>query len=120
MSKYETEKQYFVAENTSGDLYIYIEAKKDTPIHPKIIYDGFDHALFVRNDNQKIILDYINPDVRDKLRKAIQVIVVETVLENIKDAYVADMNIVDKIPVDWKQIGLKTWEEVATTIKKKL
>lgn len=113
MSKFETEQKYFVAENTSGELYIYIGAKKDTPVHPQIIYDGFDHALFVRNDDQKIILDYINPEVRDKLRKARAVIIVETVMENIKDAYIADMNIVDKIPVDWTQIGLKTWEEAS-------
>ena len=113
MAKYETEKQYFVAENTSGELYIYIGAKKDTPAHPQIIYDGFDHALFVRNDEQKIILDYINPDVRDKLRKARAVIIVETVMENIKEAYIADMNIVEKIPVDWSKIGLKTWEEIS-------
>ncbi len=113
MAKYETEKQYFVAENTSGELYIYIGAKKDSPTHPQIIYDGFDHALFLRNDEQKIILDYINPDVRDKLRKARAVIIVETVMENIKEAYIADINIVEKIPVDWSQIGLKTWEEVS-------
>lgn len=113
MAKFETEKQYFVAENTTGELYIYIGAKKDTPVHPQIIYDGFDHALFVRNDEQKIILDYINPEVRNKLRKARAVIIVETVMENIKEAYIADMNIVDKIPVDWTQIGLKTWEEAA-------
>ncbi len=113
MAKYETEKQYFVAENTTGELYIYIGAKKDIPVHTQIIYDGFDHALFVRNDDQKIILDYINPEVRNKLRKARAVIIVETVMENIKEAYIADMNIVDKIPVDWTQIGLKTWEEAA-------
>lgn len=114
MTKYETEKQYFVAENTVGELYVYIGAKKDLPNHPQIIYDGYDHALFLRNDEQKIILDYINPEVRDKLRKAQAVIVVETVMENIKDAYIADINIVDKIPVDWSQIGLKTWEEAAS------
>ena len=115
MTKYETEKQYFVAENTVGQWYVYIGAKKDLPSHPQIIYDGFDHALFLRNDEQRIILDYINPDVRDKLRKARAVIIVETVMENIKDAYIADINIVDKIPVDWNQIGLKTWEEIAVS-----
>jgi hypothetical protein len=113
MTKYETEKQYFVAESTNGELYIYISAKTETPLNPKIIYDGHDHALFLRNDEQKIILDYINPEVRDKLRKSQAVIIVETVLENIKDAYIADMNIVDKIPVDWSQIGLTTWENVS-------
>ena len=111
MSKYETENQYYIAESTDGELYVYISAKKASPIHPQIVYDGFDHALFIRSPEESIILDYINPDARDKLRKATAVIVVETLLETIKDAYIADMNIVDKIPVDWSQIGLTTWEE---------
>jgi hypothetical protein len=111
MTKYETEDKYYIAESTEGELYVYISAKKASPIKPKIIYDGFDHALFVRSPEESIILDYINPDARDKLRKAREVIVVETLLETIKDAYIANMNIVDKIPVDWSQIGLTTWEE---------
>lgn len=61
----------------------------------------------MRNNEQKIILDYIHPDVRDKLRKARQVVIVETILENIKDSYVADMQMVEDIPVDWGKIGLK-------------
>lgn len=111
MSKYETENQYYIAESSDGELYVYISAKKDNPVHPQIVYDGYDHALFIRSPEESIILDYINPDARDKLRKARAVIVVETLIETIKDAYIADMNIVDKIPVDWSQIGLTTWEE---------
>lgn len=111
MSNYTTEKEYFIAEDESGSLYVYLQAKKDMPHSPKIIYDGYDHALFVRSQHENIILDYVNPEVRDKLRKSQKVIIVETVLENIKDAYIADMNIVDKIPLDWAKIGLKTWEE---------
>ena len=111
MAKYETENNYYIAESTEGELYVYISAKKDTPTHPQIIYDGFDHALLVRSPEESIILDYINPDARDKLRKAREVIVVETLLETIKDAYIANMNIVDKIPLDWSKIGLTTWEE---------
>lgn len=111
MAKYETENKYYIAESSQGELYVYISAKKDSPVHPQIIYDGFDHALFVRSPEESIILDYINPDARDKLRKAKEVIVVETLLETIKDAYIANMNIVEKIPVDWSKIGLTTWEE---------
>ena len=111
MAKYETENKYYIAESSIGELYIYIGAKKANPIRPQIIYDGYDHALFVRSPDESIILDYINPDARDKLRKARAVIVVETLVETIKDAYIADMNIVEKIPVDWSQIGLTSWEE---------
>lgn len=113
MAKYETENKYYIAESSDGELYIYISAKKNNPVHPQIVYDGHDHALFIRSPEESIILDYINPDARDKLRKAVNVIVVETLLETIKDAYIADMRIVEKIPVDWAQIGLTTWEEKA-------
>lgn len=116
MSEYITEKEYYIAEDASGTLYIYIKAKSNRPQMPKIIYDGFDHAVFVRSANEKIILDYINPQVRDKLRKAKEVVVVETVLENIKDAYIVDVNIVDKIPLDWAEIGLQSWEEAALKV----
>lgn len=112
MENYQKEGKYIVAENEDGELYIYINAKNEKPNAPYLIYDGGDHAILARNTNQNIILDYINPDVRDKLRKATTVIVVETLLENIKDAYFADMNIVPKIPLDLKSLGLKTWEEV--------
>ena len=53
-----------------------------------------------------------NPDIRDKLKKAKEVVMVETLLgDNIKDSYFADMKIVDHIPVDWSLIGLSTWEK---------
>ena len=91
---------------------MFLKAKNDQPQAPKIIYDGKDHAIFLRNNEQKIILDYIHPDVRDKLRKARQVVIVETILENIKDSYIADMQMVEDIPVDWSKIGLKTWEDI--------
>lgn len=113
MSDYQTEKEYYIAEDASGTLYIYIKARSNTPHAPKIIYDGFDHAVFVRSANEKIILDYINPQVRDKLRKAKEVVMVETILENIKDAYIAGISIVDKIPLNWEDIGLKSWEEAS-------
>ena len=70
MSEYITEKNFLIAEGAEGDIYFFVEAKHQHPSAPKIIYDGRDHAVFIRNPEQKIILDYINPEVRDKLRKA--------------------------------------------------
>ena len=113
MAEYVKENSFLIAEGEEGELYIFLDAKKDRPHTPTIIYDGKDHAIFVRNEDQKIILDYIHPDIREKLRKAYQVVVVETILEHIKDSYLVTMNMVDKIPLDWNKIGLKTWEEAA-------
>ncbi len=111
MSEYTTEKKFVVAEGDKGELYIFIGAKSEKPSSPQIFYDGKDHAVFVRNSSQNIILDYIHPDVREKLCRSKEVVVVETLLENIKDSYFADLKVVDKIPVDWKLIGLNTWED---------
>lgn len=111
MAGYIKANKFVVAEGEEGEIYIFIDAQKDVPEKPRVIYDGKDHAIFIRSPEEKIILDYIHPEVRDKLRKSVGVIMVETILENIKDSYVAEMQIVDNLPVDWKKIGLKTWEE---------
>jgi len=113
MADYQTEGNYIVAENEAGELYIYITARGGKTDHPYIVYDGKDHAILARNAEQAVVLDYINPDVRDKLRKAAVVIVVETLLDNIKDAYIADMNIVSQMPDDLQKLGLKTWEDLS-------
>lgn len=112
MSEYTTEKKFVVATDEDNELYIFIEAKKDHPNNPRIIYDGYDHAVFLRTPQEKIILDYINPEIRNELRKSQRIIMVETILENIKESYYVDMQIVDKIPVDWTKIGLKSWDDV--------
>lgn len=114
MSELTKEGCFLIAEGSSSgnELYIFMDAKKDHPEVPKIIYDGKDHAIFLRNSEQKIILDYIHPEVRDKLRKCYQVMVVETLLENIKETYPVKMQIVEEIPLDWNKAGLTTWEEV--------
>jgi len=111
MSEYIAEKKFVVAEGDSGELYIFMNAKKDKPASPQIVYDGGDHAVFIRNQEQKIILDYIHPDVRQKLKDAKEVVIVETLLENIRDSYFVHMKTVEKIPVDWGLIGLTTWEK---------
>ncbi len=108
---YTTEDSFMIAEGAGGKLYIFMKAKKDTPKTPRIIYDGKDHAIFLRNQEQRIILDYIHPEVRDSLRKSLEVMVVETILDNIKESYPVGMQMVDSIPVDWEKIGLTTWEK---------
>lgn len=106
-------KEFFDSGRSGGGHLFFVEAKHQHPSAPKIIYDGRDHAVFIRNPEQKIILDYINPEVRDKLRKAKEVVMVETLLDNIKESYYVNMNIVDNIPIDWSKIGLKSWEEAS-------
>ena len=109
MSEYIKEDAFVIAEGSKGELYFFMNAKQYTPEKPLIIYDGKDHAVFLRNKEQKIILDYINPDIRGKLSTIAEVTIVETILENIKDTYNVKLNIVDEIPVDWNKVGLEEW-----------
>lgn len=105
--------KFFVAEGEEGEIYIFLDASKDKPENPRIVYDGKDHAVFFRAPDDKVVLDYIHPEVRDKLRHASDVVIVETILENIKDSYIASMQLVDDIPVDWSRLGLTSWENAA-------
>lgn len=113
MAGFTTEKKFMIAEGEEGEMYFFIEAKKNQPQSPRIIYDGKDHALFKRNEDQNIILDYIHPSVREQLRKVNEVVIVEMVLENIKESYIVRLQHVDNIPLDWSKAGLKNWEEAA-------
>lgn len=117
MAGFTTEKKFMIAEGEEGEIYFFIEAKKDQPETPKIIYDGKDHALFKRNLEQNIILDYIHPSIREQLRKVNEVVIVEMILENVKDSYIVRLQHVDNIPLDWNKIGLKTWEDAALEAK---
>lgn len=112
MPGYKTENNFVIAEGSDGDLYFFLNAKNNHPNEPKIIYDGKDHALLLRSPEECIILDYINPEIRDKLRKSKEVVVVETLLDNIKESYFTPLQIVDSIPLNWKQAGLGTWEDL--------
>lgn len=118
MTGFTTEKKFMVAEGEEGDIYFFIEAKKDQPSSPKIVYDGKDHALFRRNEEQNIILDYIHPSVREQLRKVEEVVIVEMILENVKESYIVKMQHVENIPLDWNKIGLKSWEEASLSADK--
>ena len=79
MAGYIKANKFVVAEGEEGEIYIFIDAQKDVPEKPRVIYDGKDHAIFIRSPEEKIILDYIHPEVRDKLRKSLGVIMVETI-----------------------------------------
>ena len=113
MTELVTENNFLIAEGTDGDIYIFVNAKAGHAKSPHIIYDGGEHAIFIRRNEQRIILDYINPEIREALRHAKEVIVVETLVDTIKECYYTPLQIVNEIPLDWSKIGLTTWEDQA-------
>ncbi len=104
MSGYTTENKFVIAEKGARRFICFSSGKKAHPDEPRIIYDGYDHAIFMRRPEERIILDYIHPEVRAQLRKAKRVVMVETILENIKESYYADMQMVEK----YRLIGAKS------------
>ncbi|MDD4556922.1 MAG: hypothetical protein PHE89_06325 [Alphaproteobacteria bacterium] len=96
---------FMIAEGSRGELYVFMEARKTETTSPHILYDGKDHAILLMNDKEGVILDYINPEVRKKLANSREVIVVETLLENIKDTYHAEMKFVNKLDYDFGAIS---------------
>ena len=85
--------------------------KRTTPRFRKLFMTGGIMPFSCAMPGRKLSLT-IHPEIRDKLRKAFQVMVVETILDNIKETYPVEMEIVDNIPLDWNKAGLGTWEEV--------
>ena len=95
---------FMIAEGSRGELYVFMEARKSSAVSPHMIYDGQEHAILLMNDKEGVILDYINPEVRKKLANSREVIVVETLLENIKETYPAEMKFVNKLDYDFSKL----------------
>ncbi len=99
MVQVEQEKQFRIFKNAVGDLMFLIRARLDNPEQPRIVYDGNDHALFYRNDKMTILLDYIHPEIREDLKRARGVLVVEIQSESIIREYAAEIKILKEMPL---------------------
>ena len=95
----EQEKKFDILRNPVGDLLIVIRARIDSEEKPTIIYDGGEHALLYRNENNTIVLDYIHPMVRENLTKSASVLVVEAQGSAIIREYFVHVKVVKKIPL---------------------
>lgn len=94
----EQEKQYDILENSSGDLMIAIKARMEDTNKPKIVYDGGDHAILYRTDDNAILLDYVHPDIRSHLLDAGRVLVIEVRDQSIIREYNVPIKKMKKIP----------------------
>lgn len=70
----------FLTEN--GDVVCVIPAvRHGHPEQPKILYDGYDHALFYRAPGQTFVLDYINEAIQIVLKQTDKVLLFEVDLD---------------------------------------
>ncbi len=97
------EKLYLIITNEKNEKCFFLTPKKISKlkeINPEIIYDGKEHAILYRNQQETIILDYIPESQRNDLTKLSEILVVEYDVENkiIANEYMAKITITKKIP----------------------
>lgn len=95
----EQESKYDILRNSTGELLFIIRARLTNEEKPTIIYDGGEHAILYRNNNNTIVLDYINPNVRQNLINATKVLVVEAQGSSIVREYFSSVKSVEKVPL---------------------
>ncbi len=82
---------------------------KNKPNNPEIVYDGKEHAILYRDQENTIILDYINKTEQKPLSSLKNILIVEYDTKTKKEIYeyIAKINIVTKIPNINTEIEIK-------------
>ena len=73
----EHERNYEVIITHEGVLVFLIKARYSSPERPFILYDGGKHATLYRNDNETVLLDYLNEKVIPVLSNSQKAVVFE-------------------------------------------
>lgn len=95
----EQEKDYHIFKDAAGDFMILIRARMTDAEQPKIVYNGGTHALFYRNKQNTIVLDYVHPDVRKDLSTQEAVLVVEARENSVIREYTVPMMFLKEVPL---------------------
>jgi len=102
--KIEFENSYDILQNKTGDIMFSVLEREGEPDNPKLVYNGGEHALLHRNGDHVVILDYINSDVRQPLKKTKEVLVAEHPKgeeKNFVREYTAAVKIVKRLPEEY-------------------
>ena len=95
------QKNFHIVKN-NDQLFIIISLYQGNPNNSEIIYDGQEHAILYRDEQTSILLDYINPTVRDDLLNTQIATIIETTEKNNKIIsvleYQVKIHIVNKLP----------------------
>ena len=93
---------YLIQPTKEGIPVVEIPSVSGMPKDAAIVYNGGDHALFFRNSELGIILDFLNEGVKVLLNEATEAAICETSVEtgNVAPIYrVPVMHHVDKIDI---------------------
>jgi hypothetical protein len=88
------------------------------PENPQLVYDGGEHAVLYKNKETAVILDYINPAVREKLLGEPKILIAEYSRkeDRVIADYIAEVVAVKKIPDVGE--GLVKPEDIAGLVPK--
>lgn len=83
---------YDVLQNDDGELAFSIKDNLlGKPDRPTVYYDGLQHALLMRNDQQVIICDFLHPGIREAMIESPSVYIFEIAHEDVAEDYLARM-----------------------------
>ncbi|MBO5997107.1 MAG: hypothetical protein J6P93_01080 [Alphaproteobacteria bacterium] len=99
------EENYFILAVGKNRLVFAITARSTDEQMPIILYDGGKHALFYRNEQETVVLDYIDSKIVPYLASGQNVVMAEInpKTEELTRQYPVSVKIVDKLP----KFGLK-------------
>ena len=88
-------------------LTFIISAHKGEPKGCRLTYDGGEHAVFYRTDDDTVILDYINESVRERLSTSKTVAIIEVDYEKgtVVQSYRVKVAKVKKVVIDPKTLA---------------
>ncbi len=73
----EKEDAYVALPTTEDEVIFAISVKTGEPKAPHLLYDGDEHALLYRDENDVVLLDYLNSEVQRMLQGAQKIYVAE-------------------------------------------
>lgn len=108
------EKQDFfeIIENKFGELAIFIDARKDSPINPMLEYDGKNTALLKRDGKIAIKLEGINGETGSVLAESEFVMIVEINGETVERTYAVPVDTVEEFSFKGRQTRADELERI--------
>ena len=99
------EKQdfYEIIENKYGELAIFIDSRKGSPVNPVLEFDGKETALLKRDERLAVRLDNIDAETRNVLAESEFVMIVELTGDIVDRVYGVPVDNVEEIVFKGRQ-----------------
>ncbi|MGD9637909.1 MAG: hypothetical protein AB7U85_02480 [Alphaproteobacteria bacterium] len=92
---------YSIFTNADNEIMVTVLEQKGEPIEPCILYDGGDHAILYRSQENGMILDYIDDEVKTLIKKSKQILIAELPNADAQEptrSYFVPVKVVSKMP----------------------